>query len=345
MRLPDVDDEALQIWLFGPGTGELVVVRAPPGQWLVVDGCSADREGYAQRLLGHYGARPSLVVMTHPHLDHASGLREVIETATRGPRETWPRLGMVPTPDATGAGDLWDGFASLTGGLVEQVVATIVQRWTENPACRWELELGSSERLGEASVRVLSPVSAERVAAATAWMTEKAYDFNRAATALLVTWNGRRVLLGSDLVEVPGGGWTSATGQDSSLADHDVYKIAHHGSLGGLGPQSTRPRRPALRAWLCTPFARQGLPRAGDGNGLDRLLAIEDEILLTALPRAHGEQGGGVHAVSRADLQDPAKFVSTERTSGFPDCWVSVRVPKMGPVDVTRGPGSFLVRA
>jgi hypothetical protein len=323
--LPVVDDESLGVWLFGPGTGELVVVRAPPGVWLVVDGCAADRAGYAQQLLDHYGARPSLVVMTHPHADHASGLRQVIERATAGSVELWPRLGMVPAPYDGGAGDTWDAFASLTGGVAEQVVATIIARWSRHPACRWDLEVGSSERLGEAAVRVLSPTSTERDAAAAAWSRGKTHDFNRAATALLVNWAGHRVLLGSDLVEHPGAGWTKACSHDAKLSAHDVYKVAHHGSEGALGPQIAKPSRPMLRTWVCTPFASKGLPKARDDGGLDRLLALEDQVLLTGLPLAYAEQGDSTKDVRRAELRDSPEAVFTPGPPGFPDCWVHLR--------------------
>jgi hypothetical protein len=64
--LPELDPENLWLFVFGPGVGELVVVRAPPGAWLVVDGCRAARVPYAEKLLDHYRATPDIVVLTHP---------------------------------------------------------------------------------------------------------------------------------------------------------------------------------------------------------------------------------------------------------------------------------------
>lgn len=57
---------------------------------MVVDGCGVDGAGCAQRLLDRYGARPEMVVFSHPHLDHARGLAEVVEQATRGSEAQWP---------------------------------------------------------------------------------------------------------------------------------------------------------------------------------------------------------------------------------------------------------------
>lgn len=344
MVLPEVDEDALTLLLFGPGYGELALVRAPPGKWLVVDGCSADSAGYGQRVLEHYDAHPSLVLFSHPHKDHANGLREVIESATNGyPPENWPKLGMVPAlDDARAAGDTWDVEAGLDQGVVQQVVATIVERWRQNPKCRWKLELGTSERLGDATVQVISPTAIETTAAIEAWERNARHDWNRAATALWITWRGRSILLGADLVEEPGRGWTSATGQ-AQLHTHDVYKIAHHGARKGIGPQITRALPPKLRAWVGTPFVISGLPKCADNEAMQTLLAIKDEIHFTGLPVGHEEQALEQRAFTRAELK--AKPPPPQKTTeGFPDCFVSVTLRSSGEPKVHRGPGSILHR-
>jgi len=347
MRLPDVDPDSLNVWLFGPGFGELVIVRAPPGKWLVVDGCGSEEDSYAQRTLDYYGASPSIVLLSHPHKDHAKGLRAVVERATRDPdTSTWPRLGMVPAPDTVGAGDSWDATTALDAGLVEQVVATIYERWRQHPPCRWELGVGTSEPLGDATVRVLSPTDRERDAARDAWLADRSHNYNRAASALLITWRDRRVLLGSDLEEASGRGWTAAMSQDADLRRHDVYKIAHHGSKNAIGPHVERPSAPHLRAWIATPFSKgfKGLPRFDDDQGLDRLLRIEDSIDLTGLPREHERQSSQLEEHRRAALRDDPDRDFARPTSGFPDCWVHIRVPGAGVPEVSRGPGSVRVR-
>lgn len=347
MALPDVDPESLNLWVFGPGYGELVIVRAPPGQWLVVDGCGNEEDGYARRALDHYKATPALILFSHPHKDHAKGLRAVIERATGDPdTSTWPRIGMVPAPDTTGVGDPWDATAALDAGLVQQVVATIHERWRQHAPCRWELGVGTSERLGDATVRVLSPTDKERDAAREAWLANRQHNYNRAASALLITWRGRRVLLGSDLEETSGRGWTAAMSQDADLRRHDVYKIAHHGSKNAVGPHVECPSAPQLRVWIVTPFSKafKGLPRFDDGEGLARLLRIEDSIDLTGLPREHERQSGQLEDRLRTVLRDDRDQEFATSTSGFPDCWVHIRVPSEGVPEISRGPGSVRVR-
>lgn len=42
MPLPPTRDDRLLVLVFGPGTGELILVRAPGDRWLVIDGCSKE---------------------------------------------------------------------------------------------------------------------------------------------------------------------------------------------------------------------------------------------------------------------------------------------------------------
>ncbi|MCC6877005.1 MAG: MBL fold metallo-hydrolase [Sandaracinaceae bacterium] len=139
MALPDLHTDRLLVLVLGPGTGELIVVHAPPGEWLVIDGCRKQRRrSYASRALEAYGARPSIVVLTHPHLDHASGVSELIDQWTAEDQE-WPVLGMVEPPDLRGAGNLRDDAAAYEGGVAEQAVSAILDRWERRPSCRWDL--------------------------------------------------------------------------------------------------------------------------------------------------------------------------------------------------------------
>lgn len=82
MPLPVLDPDHLSVLVFGPGLGELIIVRVPPGAWMVVDGCEAGDVRYAQRVLSHYDAHPAIITLTHPHDDHSMGLLEVIDRAT-----------------------------------------------------------------------------------------------------------------------------------------------------------------------------------------------------------------------------------------------------------------------
>ena len=86
MALPALAD-ALYVFVFGPGTGELVAVRAPPDDWLIVDGCGVGRTKYGPALLAHYGAAPRMRLRKAEMKEEAiriAKLRDKLETGLLG---------------------------------------------------------------------------------------------------------------------------------------------------------------------------------------------------------------------------------------------------------------------
>ncbi len=85
MPLPELRPDELAVFVFGPGYGELILVRVPPDVWMVVDGCGKGETTYATAALKHYGGSPRIIALTHPHDDHSRGIDEVIDSATPRP--------------------------------------------------------------------------------------------------------------------------------------------------------------------------------------------------------------------------------------------------------------------
>jgi glyoxylase-like metal-dependent hydrolase (beta-lactamase superfamily II) len=135
---------------------------------MIVDGCGVGRTRYGTALLAHYQAAPKLLALTHPHRDHAVGVADVIDACTQGPPGHWPKLGLLwPSPrDRVSMRDLQAYFA---GGLVEDALSAIRDRWRRAPACRWDLDVGAATALGEATVTVMSPERGPRREALRAW--------------------------------------------------------------------------------------------------------------------------------------------------------------------------------
>jgi beta-lactamase superfamily II metal-dependent hydrolase len=341
--LPDLDRDHLAVLVFGPGTGELVLVRAPPGAWMVVDGCGAGKDDYAVRALVHYGARPSLIVLTHPHDDHSRGMPEVIhQTTPRDRKEEWPRIGMVLPPGI----DVAARSAGIIARRTIEAIAAIESRWHDSPRCRWDMNAGESVVLGDAAVRVMSPRKEVREEELARWARgEPLSDKNVISSALLLTWRGRRVVLGSDLVEHPRHGWTHSLRLDPDLGDHDLLKIAHHGSDRALHDDVLRPHTRVPRPLrTITPFRLQGLPSFSAGEGAHRVASYEGTTYLTGLPRRHARQSGQVEARTLAELATHEALSFTPTTTGFPDCYVAVSIPPdTGPPVVTQGHGSIRI--
>ncbi|XXY48859.1 hypothetical protein WME91_53530 [Sorangium sp. So ce269] len=342
MHLPDLAPDHLIVLAFGPGKGELILVRVPPDAWMVVDGCGADKVHYALKALTHYQARPGVVLLTHPHNDHSWGVAKVIEAATpRDRKEIWPRIGMVLPP----GDDVAARPAGFIAGVTRQAIATIQSRWSASPACRWDVNVGDLELLGDATLRVLSPAADVRAQQINLWNTQQPFDKNVISTALLLTWRGRRILLGSDLIESPGYGWSHSLVLDPELSDHDLLKVPHHGSDQALHDEVLRPRaRVPDPLRIFTPYSPSRLPRFDVGEGAHRVVCHGGTSYLTGLPRPHAEQSGRaeVRTLTALGAHDAITFDPT--TTGFPDCFVLVSIPPDGgPPTVVQGPGSLRV--
>lgn len=326
MPLPSARDDRLLVLVFGPGTGELILVRAPGNEWLVVDGCakSGARRAYAQLALAHYGARPAVIVMTHPHRDHAYGLADLIEEATHS--EPWPLLGLLPPilPSGSAAPGTPAAHAA---GIAERAISAIEACWAARPSCRWDLSLGSTRALGPVTLTVVSPVGF-------------ASNPNERSTALLVEWEGVHVVLGADLE--PTASWRDTLSQYPQAAWHQGLKVAHHGSIQAQEPTLFAPSPAAAR--VITPYAASSLPRFDSGGGVALHLASVAQVHLTALPRAHALQGGpGPATLPRSTLEAAPGISMDPPVSDFPDCFVALEWDSAGLATIHHGPGAVIV--
>ncbi|MCK8499896.1 hypothetical protein [Myxococcus fulvus] len=347
MDLPALDTNALQLFVFGPGMGELVAIRAPPNHWLVMDGCSVGGKHYGQQLMDHYGAVPSLIILTHPHLDHAKGVSEVIDAATSDTEpKDWPRIGLVWSAKGIRDDDLTCLTRYYDGAVAKQAISTIFDRWERAPSCRLELRQGEVIPLGEARVKVLAPSPEARTQAFQQGAAGKQFDANCISTVLQVEWEGLRLVLGSDLVENPGQGWTNVLAFDGNAPRHAALKVAHHGSTDAQHPELLRRSSPTDEPfWLITPFAIQSLPRFQPGEGVALLLEHVSRVHLTGIPRSFAKQGLMPRGYRLAELQAPAHGMDRSPSlTGFPDCMVALSWSRSGgPPTVHPGRGSVTV--
>ncbi len=181
------------------GQGDGLVIKVGPHQGLVVD-TGPDPE-LMDRCLDQLGITGMpLVVLTHFHADHVSGLPAVL--AGRQVGEIW--VSPLASP-SSGAG----AVAALAGQ--RQIKLGV-------PA------LGETVQAGSARLTVIGPVG-QLSATETGLGAENSTE-NNASLVLRVTVDGVRVLLTGD-VEPSGQAAILQTGADDSA---DVLKIPHHGS-------------------------------------------------------------------------------------------------------------------
>jgi beta-lactamase superfamily II metal-dependent hydrolase len=343
VQLPSLADNRLYLFFFGPGVGELVAVRAPPNDWLVVDGCAAGSVDYGPQLLQHYRAQPAVMLLSHPHLDHAKGVASVVDSATSGrAKNLWPKLGMVLPPE-TGTDEADDDLVRFYArGKARQAIAAIAGRWEEHVGCRWEPRPGEEINLGEAALTVLSPEQGAAAGARMRLAERKPIDWNLLATALLVQWRSWAVLLGSDL-ETPG--WSAVQKRFGGIPEHHVLKIPHHGSPNATPTALIRATR-GVRASVVTPYSTHDLPPLGEGGTIDRLQSLGHQVYLTALARPYHDQSDTPVVATRKELAERTDMTFDGRPVEFPDCFVAAELPGDGGAPVWHfGPGSVQVTA
>lgn len=288
-------DDLFYLIVFGPGFGESIVLRTPEAHWVVVDGCRmpGTGEGHspAVKLLQQHEAQWSAVVLTHPHLDHAPGLDDVLAHGGNGPIGCFPHpLGL---PQSGRAAD--DPEAAYRAGSVEQVLAAIHDCWEQNPATRWEIHRGTSKAVGSLRLTALHPDD-EAVRQA-----ERSGNRNRLSTVLLAEWQNCRLLLGADAEAED---WASIAEEYPDLADHMALKYPHHGSAGAWHAAYATGNHCAA-TWLMTPYNRgHKLPRFEDGQGLHQALLAHTPIHLTGLPTRHELQHRIPFETTRQALRD-----------------------------------------
>lgn len=91
-----LDRSLLHVFVAGPGYGEGIAVALPHSGWIVLDGCRVSTGHLPILSILDRWRSPTepvdALLLTHPHTDHAFGIRETIEgTAPR-------RIGVTTSP-------------------------------------------------------------------------------------------------------------------------------------------------------------------------------------------------------------------------------------------------------
>jgi len=191
------DCRCLTVHFLDVGQGDAVALRTPAGRWILIDGGpgigrrNAGRRVVVPFLRRHGARRVEVVVATHGHADHVSGLPAVLDALPAGiVLEPGEPVGEAPYLELLAA------------------VETAGARW--RPA-----RAGDRIELDGVRLQVLSPDSAW--AAAT-------FDPNEESVVLLVEYGATRFVFTGDA------GVPVERHLAGRVGDVDVLKVGHHGS-------------------------------------------------------------------------------------------------------------------
>lgn len=228
--------QGLTITFFDVGQGDATLLQFPDGERWLIDGGPDDTVlQKVGQFLPWYDRRLDVLIPTHADADHVTGL---IETSRRYEIERVYRS---------------DQSQTLRTDLLSEA-------WKETPI--GEVRAGDVLRCDEVCVTVLAPTEEQA----------RADDRNTRSVVLLVTYQGRSILLTGD----------ASTEVEKTFLDHlpelDVLKAGHHGSYTSTSYELIQGTRPAITIISSGEENRYGHPH---GIVLRRLMEAGSMIYRT----------------------------------------------------------------
>jgi beta-lactamase superfamily II metal-dependent hydrolase len=257
---PDADQ--LEITLIGPGQGECCIAHLGSGRWIIVDSCrnSQTRHPVALEYFEHIGIQADLVILivaTHWHDDHISGLADTLRACTKAKfccssvlsskeflATVAPYNERVLFAGSSGVSELFEVLHELLVSRRMPVMrAAPDRRIVQIPplslghgySCEiWTLSPSDTQiHAFYAEIGQLVP----RLRATKARLPSQ--RTNLLSVVTLVQVGPFAALLGADLEETinPQTGWTpivQSTARPSAMSQ--IFKVPHHGSANGHSP-------------------------------------------------------------------------------------------------------------
>ena len=245
--------DVAEVSLIGPGYGESIVVHLGDGEWIIVDSCAEQGsrnpvQSAAAVYLGGIGVdlatQVSRVLATHWHDDHIKGLSDVVGLCASA---EFCCAAALSRKEFLSFASFFAGTAPPASSRSTREIMDVLEILEKRDALPKFLNTDSMvlrREKRDVEVYALSP-SSKRIAEFLSRLAEnmpkpgitrrkKIRDPgpNELSVALLIDLGDDAVLLGADLEETPGRGWTSVVGNSQSVRGKraSVYKIAHHGS-------------------------------------------------------------------------------------------------------------------
>lgn len=313
------NDNQVEITIFGNGNGESILTFIPGIGWGLIDCCRCNIEKekvipafqYLAELYNSNLPNLNFVVITHPHIDHYSGIDHLLDNypgnidrlcryAAEGIPEfkTYISQHSVATniqPTVPKIKTMLDAFQrrKKKGSKIYYLndAAYICNKLNE---CipgygTTSIQLRSLSPSSE-SVDIYKQLLFTNLAAnGDVFKPLPAYDHNIVSVALLLSIGDLQILFSGDVVnreDNPRTGWNGIVNDESvpSLAV-DVIKVAHHGSAGAHSDaawaEHTSKRKPFC---LVAPYDRHNLP---EHDQVAKLSLLSSQIGFSSQPKIY----------------------------------------------------------
>ena len=298
-----------EVSIFGPGSGECIVLHLGADEWVVVDSCVDAKSkrpvaiDYLERLGVDIENKVSLVIATHWHDDHIGGLGDLFEVCKNA------RFACSMAMDCKEWNtliEIYRNYFQAGGSGIDELGQAM--RELERRAARREVVapklcitgrvLRDRNDLLMAKISCLAPSDAAVVSMQTKIAGEllprvgsrrlrvPVLRENDSSVVLAVTVGTASVLLGADLEERgrPGLGWQAVLDEHPANGQRfEGLKIPHHGSITGYHPKMWGHLMSSTGWATVTPFNRQRepLPKRSD---CIRILQMTNDAFITAPP-------------------------------------------------------------
>lgn len=299
--------DVIEISVFGPGRGESIAVHLGDSRWIIIDSCRTSSKqipvlSYLRSLGVDLANDVKLVVASHPHSDHFTGIAEVFEACSSA------KFVCAAAMMSSEFIALTDLQAQAHAGIPERayleyqrIFRLIESRETSDqdvlefafprkhlfvesgPNVHCDvMSLSPSNRAFKRAMRHLR----RAIPQADTPTTLRQPDANDFAVALWVEAGGKRLLLGADLPKGSAGfGWQAVLSDPRPEGKASVYKVPHHGSKTahrGSVWSELLTKEPLA---LLTPY-RAGAKSVPNSVERQQILNLTDEAYITAPPVA-----------------------------------------------------------
>ena len=300
MNAPPAD--VIEVSLIGPGYGESIVIHVGGGEWIIVDSC-IDRSSkpnigssavtYLTKLGVDLANQVSHVIATHWHDDHIGGLSEVVNCCESADfccaiafrrKEFLEFAAVYAEADFTSSANSTREIVRVLEILKERkrvprflLTDTLIQKTSK------DIEVFALSPSNKRITNFLAGLAHNMPELGTTRMHMSDMKPNDVSVVLLINLGNDAILLGADIEEKPGGGWSAIVNNSKSIKNvrSSVYKVAHHGSKTGDFADIWEKLLIPTPFAILTPFSRGSNPLPSKED-VDRILGYTGKAYSSA---------------------------------------------------------------